>query len=362
MAIWKKVITSGSAAELASLSLDTDLSVLHGGTGLSATSASAFLVGTGTTTFTLVGSNGTGQVLRNFAVGAIVSGSFSGSFFGDGSGLTGVSSAPVFKLSGSSAGVDFNAATDTLRFAPASTHGFDMSMSFASTTKTISLITPQDLRNTARPTFAAVNGGFLTGSNLQLSALASNVSSTTALVLGAGNDVQTRTIDSRVFGSTLIDGAGDATRVAYFSDANTLTSAATFTFGSNILTVNGSTFGQDVVIAGNLTVNGTTVNLNFTNANVEDRFILLNSGSATGDGGIVVQTETTFSGSAFGWIDSFQRWGFQFNTPFSPEATAMNPDAFVAAVVDVDGGETDIVLYQKNGNIKIQSGEIYIYA
>lgn len=363
MAVWKKIIVSGSNAELNSLSLTTDLAVAHGGTGLSATSASAVLLGTDANTFTLEGTNGTGQVLRTLhARGVFISGSFSGSFFGDGSGLSGVSSAPTFKLSGSAQGVDFNASTDTLKFTTASAHGFDMSMSFASTLKTISLITPQGLNTTDNVTFnkvTATNG--LTGSSAQLTAIPAGTDNTVVITDAAGN-FMTDEIDARVWGTSLIDGSGANTRVAFYTDADTISSDANFTFGSSLLTVNGSTFGQDVVIAGNLTVNGTVVNLNVTNANVEDKFILLNSGSSSGDAGIVVQTETSFSGSAFGWDDSAQRWGFQFNTVFSPEATTLAPEAYVSSVVDVDGGLTDLALYQKNGNIKIDGGEIYIYA
>ena len=64
-------------------------------------------------------------------------------------------------------------------------------------------------------------------------------------------------------------------------------------------------------ITGDLTVEGNTVNAQVSNLNVEDRFILLNSGSAAGDAGIIAQTETAFSGSAFAYDDSESRWGFQ---------------------------------------------------
>ena len=43
----------------------------------------------------------------------------------------------------------------------------------------------------------------------------------------------------------------------------------------------------DVTIAGDLNVTGDTIQAQVTNLNVEDKFILLNSGSATGDAGIV---------------------------------------------------------------------------
>ena len=47
MAEWKKVVVSGSSAELADLTLDTALTVANGGTGLTATGVDNFLVGNG---------------------------------------------------------------------------------------------------------------------------------------------------------------------------------------------------------------------------------------------------------------------------------------------------------------------------
>ena len=48
MASWKKVIVSGSSAELSSLSLDTALTVANGGTGLSTVATNGILFGNGT--------------------------------------------------------------------------------------------------------------------------------------------------------------------------------------------------------------------------------------------------------------------------------------------------------------------------
>lgn len=178
----------------------------------------------------------------------------------------------------------------------------------------------------------------------------------------AGNALQTRTIDSRVWGSSLVDGSGAATRVTYWTDADTVTSNASFTYDGTNLTVGSSTFGTNVSIAGNLTVLGSTTNLNISNLNVADRFILLNSGSATGDGGIIVQNNAATKGFAFAFDDSADRWGFQGNILLHATGSVLTPEAYVSAVVDVDGGLTDISLYQKNGNIMISSGDIYIYA
>lgn len=70
------------------------------------------------------------------------------------------------------------------------------------------------------------------------------------------------------------------------------------------------TFNDNVLIKGDLTVNGGSSEVNFDtqNLNIADQFILLNSGSTSGDGGFVVQTGT--SDGAFLFYDSnVDRWG-----------------------------------------------------
>jgi len=84
MATWKKIIVSGSSAELAALKVDNLTSgqvVIGGGTS-------------GNLSTTAI--NGTGNIVAT--TGAIVnmSGSFSGSFIGNGSGLTNVSATAIF--------------------------------------------------------------------------------------------------------------------------------------------------------------------------------------------------------------------------------------------------------------------------
>jgi len=48
MATWKKVIVSGSAADLASVTLDTQLAVAEGGTGATTLTDGGVLLGSGT--------------------------------------------------------------------------------------------------------------------------------------------------------------------------------------------------------------------------------------------------------------------------------------------------------------------------
>lgn len=419
MAQWKKVIVSGSAAQLSSLTLDSALGVQYGGTGLTAASASGLLIGTNTTTYTTIGSSGTGRVLReNGAFGVIMSGSFSGSFVGSGTGLTGILADSTFPVAGTDGtSGSFQTATDTLQFDTASNQGFNFGI-VDSTPFSVRLSAPQDLRTTANVTFnnitaggtLAVNGAAITtddttfallnatattinfggaattfnigasgstnvawfggnirtgyavtASNLQLSGLAAGTTNT-VLILDSANGVSTRTVDARAWGSTLVDGSGSAGRVAIWSDTDTVVSDANFTYSSNVLTINGSTFGQNVTIAGDFTVLGNTTILNVNNLMVEDKFILLNSGSSTGDGGLIIQSGSSFNGVAYGWDDSAQRWGFQQATLLTQSSSVMTPEAYAAAVVDVDGGLTDIAMFQRNGNIKVTGGDIYIYA
>ena len=79
------------------------------------------------------------------------------------------------------------------------------------------------------------------------------------------------------------------------------------------------------------------------------------------DGGIVVQQNSPTNGEAFGFESgSVTRWGF--TSSFDASQNSYTPDAFAAAVIDISAGHSDSTRYQKNGNIKIESGEIYIYA
>ena len=112
----------------------------------------------------------------------------------------------------------------------------------------------------------------------------------------------------------------------------------------------------NLTVTGDLTVQGTQTSVNTTNLLVEDRFALFNSGSATGDGGIIVQTESDFSGVALGYDDSEGRFGLQIGTKLAQNADTLAPDAYIASVVTSADAN-----YEKNGNIRVQGGDIFIY-
>jgi hypothetical protein len=117
---------------------------------------------------------------------------------------------------------------------------------------------------------------------------------------------------------------------------------------------------NNVVVDGDLTVAGTTTTLNTTNLLVEDKFILLNSGSADPDEGGLIIDEGAGSGHAFIYDKGDTRWGF--NASVAQDASTANATAHAAAVVDMQNvAHSDSAEYQKNGNIKIDDGDIFIY-
>ena len=123
------------------------------------------------------------------------------------------------------------------------------------------------------------------------------------------------------------------------------------------------TIGNNLTVTGDLIVSGETTTVNTTNLLVEDKFILLNSGSANPDEGGIVIDEGAGSGHAFIYeADAgIARWGF--NASVDSTAASANTTAYAAAVVDLgNAGHADSAEYQKNGNIKIENGDIFIYS
>ena len=126
-------------------------------------------------------------------------------------------------------------------------------------------------------------------------------------------------------------------------------------FGSNEVQIGDAddvvTIGNKLVVTGNLTVSGTTTTVDTANLNVTDQFINLNDGGSAADGGIVVEG----AGVAYGWDNSAGRWAFDAAGATEGQS-AITSDAFASAVVT-----SDLAAYRKNGNIRVEADEIYIY-
>ena len=116
---------------------------------------------------------------------------------------------------------------------------------------------------------------------------------------------------------------------------------------------------ENLTINGNLTTLGTVTNVNTTDLNIEDKFILLNSGSSSGNSGIIIQNSATIGeGTALFYDDTENRWGLDHVGANAVEDTA-TADSYVAAVT-TDDSDANL---QKNGNIYVDtvSGEAFIY-
>jgi hypothetical protein len=151
-------------------------------------------------------------------------------------------------------------------------------------------------------------------------------------------------------------------RVLTATGGGTINGEGNLTFDGTTLTVTGNE-----VITGNLTVQGTASFQNTSNLQVADRFVLFASGSNTaGDGGIVVQQATQDVGELFGYENSINRWGF--TSSFTANGASFNAAAFVTTTevgttappaAPIYGGASNGL-----GNIYVRSTteEIFIYS
>ena len=416
MAEWKKVIVSGSAADLASLSLDTALPVGSGGTGASTLTNGGILLGSGTGAVTPLARLTAGQVVIGSTTGDPVNATLTG---GSGIAITEGDGSITIAADGLGAGTVTNVAT------AGSVNGLTLTGGPITTTGTITLggtlsgiansaltndsvtigSTEVDLGATVT-TFAGLTSvtstafvGALTGNadtattattanGVAANSVALGTDTTGDYVasLGAGTGVTigsntgetsspTIAVDygssanNAVQGNTTITvnvAAGELTRDAG-SAAQALGGGPSYTLGlADTITGDRTFSGDTITISNDLIVQGTASFQSTTNLEVADQFILLNSGSSTDNspGGIVVQQNVQDEGVVLGYDaaagSNAGRWGTKDGQNAS--STTFTADAYVSYVIDIDAGQTDLALYQKNGNIKVDSGDIFIYA
>ena len=331
MANWKKIIVSGSSAHLTSItsSILTSGRILKAGTnGRIENSTITFgssTLGLGTSVITSTGAT------------SILSGSFSGSFQGDGSSLTGI--ATSLSISGSSGTTSIDLKTEDL------TIDAGNSISTVATDDTI--------------TVAVTNAG-ITETQLNASVAGTGLSggAGTALSVDYGSSAGTAVQGNQTITINGTSGEIGVTGTA----AQALGGGPSYTLTLPDTISGNRTFSNNVTITGDLIVNGATTTVSTANLEVEDRFIFLNDGggdTSTG-GGIIVESGTADSGSAFFFDGGVSRWSFADG--IKKDATAVTPEAYTAVVVDEAGGQSDAAKYQKNGNIKVDSsGNIFIY-
>lgn len=309
MAQWKKVLVSGSNAHITSItsSVLTNDNLIIAGVGGRLESSGLTFDGT----------------KLNLTSASVISGSiFSGSFVGNGAGLTGlVSTLTIIDEVAGSGTVSLK----TQNLTVTGGEGIDTTMS--GQTLTISgensSYTNKGVSSFGSGSFS-VNSGHVTLAN-----------STTGAVLS-------------------IDGTPNEVDVSR--------SNGTVTVGlpNNVIVAG------DLTVGGDLAVNGDLTYINTTNLLVKDPFILVNSGSVNTDSGIVFggSTGVANSGSAL-------FWDYSYNSNDGRLAVAneiswnntgnQTPSYHIAGVFE--GTEANAATAQADhvGNIRIESGQIYIY-
>lgn len=312
MATWKKVIVSGSSAILSQLNVNDNQQI-------GSTQATTFL-----------------------------SGSFTGSFVGNGAGLIGVTATAIFPAS---------------NLAPLSgSHKVFVSDGSNSYYSTVSQFNSSSWNGVS----GDINIDGLTGiATIQPNSVALGTDTTGDYV----SDVVSGSNSGIIVSHT--PGEGSTATVSLKNNGalsnNTLVKWSTSGYQLANSTITDD--GTDVTISGNLTVNGTTTYINTTNTSVSDQFILLASGSgATSDGGIIVQNATT-AGEALFWDangSAANRWAIQSGV--TTTSTTVTAAEYIVSAKTAVGAPSTAPVYGGSGtgygNIYVNSSDesIWIYS
>jgi hypothetical protein len=420
MATWKKVIVSGSTANLAALQVDN-------------LTSGQVVIGGGASNLSTTAINGTGNIVATTgATGLVASGSFSGSFQGNfvgttnlpdltqGTGITaftydGATTATV-AVSGASTlstnniskwtGTAFAnssltdngtaiTGTTSLQLTGASSaltgsftgsfKGDGTNLTGVTATAIFPTIAKTDLASTDQFFINDGTNKYVTYGDLLTDLAGTNlaVEGTDSLTLATTITGITSISSTSFTGSLLGNVNGTASWANNASAVSSIANNVTNNTNNYILTATGGgsingesnlqfdgttlTVTGNEVITGNLTVQGTASFQQTTNLEVADRFVLFASGSNTaGDGGIVVQQGVQNVGELFGYENSINRWGF--TSSFNASSPSFTAAAFVTTTEVSTAVPSAAPLYggASNGfgniHVKTDTGDIYIYA
>lgn len=400
MATWKKVIVSGSQAELATLKVDN------------LTSGQAVIGGGSTANLSTRLISGSGAILASGGSNIILSGSFSGSFQGNGSGLTGVSAVTnnaltsgegisTFSFNGSSAQtVSVSGAADLTsniitkwdntanKFTNSSltdngttiTGTTSIVLTGASSALTGSLLGTSSYANTADQVRSSLTAGAgLTGTTFNGSVASTFDVGAGALITVLADAVQVSTSSLTTnqipkLGANTLAGSNISDTGTQVQIGASATSGLSVAAGGVNVTGN-STFNNNLTVSGDLTVAGTASFQNTQNLLIGDRFAAFASGSTSlTDGGIIVVSSTSAAGmSGSAWFlesvdaGTYGRFAVQYNVHATASSVSADEYAVTVkispsanpSVAPVWGGANN-----GSGNMWINntSGDIFIYA
>jgi hypothetical protein len=264
MAVWQKVITSGSNAVLNQLNV------------------------------------GTNQVIATTQAGTSLTGSFTGSFTGNGTGLTGVTATfPVTQLTPITDTTQIFVNDGANKYVTANQI---YTASFGKVTGGAITIASNGSASIA---LDAVTLGTQTVGNYVASITAGALGGISALSAASEGTAQTISVSgSSTLSSNNVmkwDTKGAFVNSTITDNGTTVTISTGSVIQAGGIDVTGnSVFQNNLTVTGNLTVAGTASFTNTDNLTIRDKFILINSGSsALADSGWITQYNAAGSGSAF---------------------------------------------------------------
>ena len=184
---------------------------------------------------------------------------------------------------------------------------------------------------------------------------------TTAKLAGSITNAKLSNSSITVGGTaTSLGGTVTGAHIAAALNSN-LGGSVTFGDSNDIVTI-----GNDLIVTGDLTINGDLTTVATTNLLVEDKFTTFASGSTSAtDGGIIVQNSAA-AGYALGYDTATTRWVFDNNLGIS--ATDIAADAYVGTIqvstAAASGNPTYGGSSKGHGTIHVDTntGDIFIYA
>lgn len=331
----------------------------------------------------------------NYARNGVANQSITGSFQGDGSGLTGLQADSVAfaNITGKPTLVSGSSQITISQTTGFTAYTASVDSSIAGLDSQITTIEGTGL--TAGK--GIVVSGTIGGNNLQVSASVDG----TSIEFDGSNKISLKAtaVSAGSYGSATaiptftVDADGRLTAASTANISTTLnisgsTGGGSVALGNQTLSIVGTAnevtaaaSGQTITIGlpdnvniagnlsvqGNLDVQGTVTNINTTNLDVEDAFILLNSGSAaTGDSGFVFggSNGTAQSGAGLIWDASYNsndgRLAIVGNMA-SNATGAQTPSYYVGGVFAGTSADAATAEADHVGNIRVEGEDIFIY-
>jgi hypothetical protein len=223
------------------------------------------------------------------------------------------------------------------------------------------------------PSFSGSFTGSLAGTS---SFATSTLSASFATNASSSNFALTALSSSRAAVAGTVDSiSGNITnntdnRILTATGGGTINGEANLTFDGSTLALTGNqTVSGNVTVEGDLTVNGTTTTLNTQNLFVEDKFVLMASGSVSAtDGGIVIAASASGVGYGFGYDASADRWALEDNLHATGSSFSATPTSYIVSAQSSTSAPAADPAYGGNttgwGNIHVDTntGEIFIYS